>query len=272
MEKEGIFEIIGVVDNSFSGVKKLDGYLLIERSKISTVFYDYIIIMSDKFYREIFMEAVKLGVCQEKILPYKTLDLPGINFTQYIELKKSKISIISNNCWGGLVYHTLGMECLSPFKNLYLEDEDYINLLQNLREYLKTPMEFLRYDIDVHSKERYPIMRLGDISVHCNHDQRPEDALENWNRRLKKINYDNLFVELYTSNKNMAEKFISLEQYRNKICFVPFRTNCENMLQLKLNLGQKEFYEAVNSSASLNGNAFYLVDLLLGNIRRRTEK
>ena len=169
------------------------------------------------------------------------------------------------------MYHTLGMECLSPFKNLFIEDEDYIKLLQNLCDYLKIPLEFLRYGTDVHSKAKYPIMKLGDIAVHCNHDEKVEDALEKWNRRLQKINYDNLFVELYTLNGDIAEKFVSLKQYSRKICFVPFQACCENMFQLKFNPVQKEFYQAVNSSASISGNAYYLVDLLLGSIRQRIE-
>lgn len=273
MEQVKEFNVIGVVANLFTGVSTLDGWRVIYKSMIPTINFDYIIVMSDKFYEEIVLEAMSLGTDRGQILSYKVLDIPNIDLNKYIHLKNSQISIISNNCWGGLVYNSLGLECLSPFKNLFLEDDDYLRLLINLRDYLEMPLEFVRFEIEIHSKQRYPVMRLGDIFVHCNHDDNPKDALEKWNRRLKKINYDNLFVEMYTEDKDIAEQFVSMDQYKNKICFVPFETKCNDMLQLKLYPGQKEFYEVVNSHATYNANSntYSLVDLLSGNIKMRIE-
>ena len=266
MEQAQEFDIVGVVANLYTGVSTFDGWPMIYKSMVSATKYDCIIIMSDKFFEEIVAEAMAFGANREQILHYKILDIPYLEFNKYIALKSKQISIITNNCWGGMAYASLGMECLSPFKNLFLEDEDYIKLLLNLHDYLEMPLEFARYEIEKHSKERYPVMQLGDIFVHCNHDTNPEDALEKWNRRLKKINYDNLFVEMYTENKDIAERFVSMGQYKNKICFVPFETHCDNMLQLKLYPGQREFFEIV-----LNNSTFSLIDLLLGDIKMRIE-
>lgn len=273
MVQTGEFDVIGVVANLFAEARKLDDYHVIRKSMVSATDFDYIIVMSDTFYQEIVEEAVSLGIHRERILPYRILDIPYMNFDKYIELKSSRVSIISNNCWGGIVYHSLGLECLSPFKNLFLEDEDYIRLLSNLRGYLSMPLKFLGFGTDIHSKKKYPIMGLGDISVHCNHEDAPKDALEKWNRRLKKINYDNLFIEMYTENKHIADEFVSMGQYDKNICFVPYEAPDSNMIQLELYPGQKEFYEVVNSNASngKNSNTYSLIDLLLGNKRLRVE-
>lgn len=273
MVQAGEFNVIGVVANLFAEARKLDDYHVIQKSMISTTDFDYIIVMSDMFYQEIVEEAVSLGVHREQILPYRILDIPYMDFDKYIKLKTSQVSIISNNCWGGTVYCSLGMECLSPFKNLFLEDEDYIRLLSNLRDYLSMPLKFVGFGTDIHSRKQYPIMGLGDIFVHCNHEDAPEDALEKWNRRLKKINYDNLFVEMYTENKHIADEFVSMGQYDKKICFVPYETQSSDMIQLELYPGQKEFYEVVNSNAAIgkNSNTYSLIDLMLGNKRMRVE-
>jgi len=113
-------------------------------------------------------------VPRDKLVTYRVLEIPRFRFDQYIKLKESRVSIVSNNCWGGLIYHTLGMECLSPFKNLYLEDADYLKLLGNLKYYLNCDLQFQEYAIEIHSGAKYPVMRLDDVSVHCNHAETAE--------------------------------------------------------------------------------------------------
>lgn len=46
-------------------------------------------------------------------------------------LKNYSPSIISSNCTGGFIYHWLGLKFRSPFINLYLENEDFVNMLEN---------------------------------------------------------------------------------------------------------------------------------------------
>lgn len=80
-------------------------------------------------------------------------------------------------------------------------------------------------------------------------------------------------VEMYTENKHIADEFVSMGQYNKKICFVPYEAQCNDMIQLVLYPGQKEFYEVVNSNASYgkNSNTYSLIDLMLGNNRLRVE-
>lgn len=160
---------------------------------------------------------------------------------------------MSNNCWGGTIYNTLGMECLSPFKNLYLEDGDYIKLLKNLRHYLSCELQFKEFAIDVHSGAEYPVMCLEDVLVHCNHVQTPEEAAADWKRRVGKMNWNNIFVEMYTENIDIAGEFSKLDRYKKKICFVPFAVENECLMQLNALGNGYEFYEVVNRNAG-NGN------------------
>ena len=242
----------------------VDGYPVIFPYDLKNIYYDYIIVMNDKYYKDIIMEAEKYGVLREKVLPYRIIEIPFFDFQEYMTLKESKISIISNNCWAGIVYHTLGLECCSPFKNLFVEDEDYIKLLQNLEYYMLCDLEFNRFEVDIHSNQKYPVMNLGDINIHCNHDSVAENAIENWNRRRQNLNYDNLFIEIYTEKKEIANRFLELKQYSKKICIVPFAGDKKGLVQLKLYPGQKEFYEVVNSSANIGRNSlnYKIIDLL----------
>ena len=244
-------------------MKKLDGYIVKSPEDISNLHYDYIIIMSDDYYEEILNEAL--------IISYKVLQIPNINLNRYFYLKEKNISIISNNCWGGVIYSTLGLECLSPFKNLYLTDEDYLKVISNLEYYLKQEPVFDRLEKDPHSCKQYPILKLKDIEIHCNHSDSYKDAIRDWNRRKIKLNYNNIFYEMYTEKKESAEKFYDLTLNSNSICFVPWETKKEKTLTLQMAPNQNEFYETVNSNATIGSNAlkYELVELLLGNVYTR---
>lgn len=47
-------------------------------------------------------------------------------------------------------------------------------------------LEFDSCSIDPYSKQTYPVMLLGDIKIHCNHDTDLKVSQANWERRKKK--------------------------------------------------------------------------------------
>lgn len=274
-EMKGQLKVVAMTATDLPPYRKIDGCTIVNREEIQYLEYDMLIVMNEKNFKEIVQEAVMVyHIPREKIISYKILQIPLLDLDQYMKLKKSKISIISNNCWGGIVYSTLGMEVLSPFKNLFVLDNDYIKLLCNLKHYMECDLRFYKYSIDIHSQEKYPVFLCDDIKIHCNHDNDIEEAVEKWNRRKKKINWDNLFVEMYTENREIENKFAALEGYENKVCFVPYPSKQENSFSLSLLSGQKEFWEAVNANAANGKNAFayYLVQLLFSKGCKRQKR
>lgn len=260
-EKVNEIHVVGITASDLREIEELDGYKVYKPEMIRELDYDYLMIMNERNFLDIMGNAMKLGISKARVISYKVLEIPNLGFHEYFKLKSKEISIISNNCWGGIVYKKLGLECLSPFKNLFLEDADYIKLLSDLKSYMQKPLKFDHYEVDIHSKERYPVMRLKDIFIHCNHDKDVETAVRNWERRKAKINYEALFVEMYTEDEMVAEQFCELDEYQNKICFVPFEIDNPCCIRLELEGTQKEFWEAVNSNPT-KGITYNLIDLL----------
>lgn len=264
-------KIIGITDSLLPDYKRLDGWNLIKMDDLNTIPFDLLIVMSKLHYKEIMQIAIESGIAENKIISYKVLNIPNLAFDAYCKIKNNKISIISNNCWGGILYSTLGLECLSPFKNLFLEDGDYLKCISDLKAYLSEKLIFDCYKMDTHSNLKYPVMKLGDIKIHCNHDSDPEIAKERWDNRIIKVNYDNLLIEMYTKQYKWARKFAQTK-HKKKILFVPFDSTLQNAFKLELYPGQTEFYEAVNRSASDTGYMFKLLQILDGNIEVRYEE
>ena len=260
-------EIIALVTNENINHMTLDGYPIIHRDEIPEKTYDYIIVASDIYFNEIVDDAVRnIGIGRDKIIPFRVMQIPNLNFDEYIKLKNSNLSIVSNNCWGGLICHTLGIECLSPFKNVSFSDADYIKLLKSFKEYLKLdPIWKGEKALDQNSNTQVPILKLGDITIKCNHELDGEIAIKNWKRRRNKFNWDNIFVEMYTESICIENEFLLLSEFEKKICFVPFGSTKKQSIWIPMMSDQKKFWEAVNSNAGIGKNSlcYNVLDILL---------
>lgn len=175
----------------------------------------------------------------------------GLEDNRLKELKENTPTIIAPNCWGGLTYHHLGLEFCSPFINMWEKHDDYLKLLSNLKYYL---------DLEPKLKEMYngglcdpyPIVTLGDVVIRMNHYKTFEEALECWERRKKRIKWDNIIVTLWDEDMTRIEKFMSLP-YERKICFAPFKTGISGVIPVLYrqheNVRNKEFWEIMNNLA-----------------------
>lgn len=259
--------VVCVTASELPEAEFVDGYKIVKPDNLNNVKYDYIFVLSDDYYEQIVNDAVTIyGISRDKIIRYNILLIPEINLQRYFKLYESKITILSNNCWGGIVYNTLGMECRSPLKNLFLKEKDYLKLISNPKFYFSHMPHFKMYTEDSNSSRKYPVLELVDIEIHCNHTDSSEEAIAEWNRRVRKVNYNNIFCEMYTENRKTAGVFEKLGKYDHRICFVPWDTNLQHQMKLELGTRQSYFWEAVNSNAGMGNNAltYKLIDLLLG--------
>ena len=120
-----------------------------------------------------------------------------------LALKNKDFSIISNNCWGGGVYEDLNIPYKTPFVGLFIMAPDYIKLLKNLKYYISLPLTFVeeskyeRINIEREGQHGfYPIGKLEDIEIFFMHYASKEEALEKWERRKARINWNNLYIKL----------------------------------------------------------------------------
>lgn len=138
------------------------------------------------------------------------------NITSKLKLKNKTFTLFSSNCNGGCICHDLGLQFRSPFVNLYLNAEDYIKFLKNPKNYLDTPLEFV-----TDAKESYPIGILKDITLHFMHYRSPQEAENAWDRRKKRIDWDNLFI-LWADKDGCTEELLlqfDALPYQNKVVF-----------------------------------------------------
>lgn len=144
------------------------------------------------------------------------------------KIRNKRFTIISNNCWGGLVYQFFKYTYDSPTVGLYFFSEEYIRFIANLHHYMSCdlviiPTQESRY-IDLlkqKHEENKIIGRIDDVEIVFLHYKTAEEAINKWNRRKTRIHWDNLIVKFseqnYCSPEHLA-KFDAMP-FDNKLVF-----------------------------------------------------
>lgn len=147
-----------------------------------------------------------------------------------IGLKNKSFTIISNNCWGGFIYQRFGLKYNTPFIGLYMFAPDYIKMLEDFEKIINNPLIFIehkdsRYKTQLKEKnlfDTYPIGILGEnIEIHFLHYSSKTEALEKWNKRVKRINFENMLIKFSDRDlctEELIQRFDKLN-FSNKICF-----------------------------------------------------
>lgn len=103
-------------------------------------------------------------------------------------LNLSNVTLLSQNCIGGVMYHDCNVEFLSPTINLYMEPSDFISFVNNMELFLCTKPTMTM-------GENYPVGCLEDqLKINFMHYKTEEEALTKWETRKERIVKDRIFV------------------------------------------------------------------------------
>lgn len=141
---------------------------------------------------------------------------------RYIDRKRKKltcnnVSVISSNCNGAVMVHDMNLQFNSPFVNLYMMAHDYVKMLQDFEYYMNVELHFIREE-----GVKCPVGVLDDVKIYFLHYKNEDDARKKWEERIKRIDYDNLYI-LFSDRdgctKQYLIKFDNLP-FKNKVVFV----------------------------------------------------
>lgn len=143
-------------------------------------------------------------------------------------IKNKQISVVSNNCWGGFMYQSCKLEYQFPFIGLFILPPCYIELLERFDEVMKKPLVLgCRADslYKDYLQEDWIIGKFKgtDIEIVFMHYHSPEEVLDKWNRRLKRLNQSNMLVKFSDTdkelfNEDLLRRFEALP-FPHKVCF-----------------------------------------------------
>lgn len=108
--------------------------------------------------------------------------------------------------------------------NLHLSKGDYLKFLKDPSYYLTSELKCGQEGDIYICKIPYGILGEGErkITLGFNHHISFEAAANDWNRRVERVNWNNIFVKMSVDNAdlNIIKTFESLP-YEKKVCFTP---------------------------------------------------
>lgn len=144
-------------------------------------------------------------------------------------INNKDFTIISNNCWAGYVYRYFGLPYNTPTVGLYFFADDYIKFVNNLEYYISCDLKIIESKESKHfdslkknKQEEVPVGKLDDIEVIFLHYKNKEEAKQKWQRRIKRINWNNLIIKFSEMNNCKEEHLLNFDKlpYNKKIMFV----------------------------------------------------
>lgn len=238
-ELKGNLQIIAAVarkDEIFGS--KRDGYLLVTKEELPKMNFDMLIITSSAYYMEILTEAYNLGIPENRIMNGRVFQIPRFDYEEYIQLIRQPVTILSDDCWGGQVYHELLLQFTSPLINIFWQKDSYCRFMQDPLYYFAQPLELhtegnLRENI-------YPVGQIGEkdrrIRLEFVHARSFKEAESLWEKRKRRINKERIFVKIGidATDENREEY---LKSFANvtfpKICFYSGETSQKDVVYLK---------------------------------------
>ena len=269
MEENEEIRIVGLYDRGIRFGTRLDGYPLLQKEEIAGTPHDFVLVMTEAYEKDVIREYRALTGDREKAIPGRILDIPGLTLARYLEIRNAGLSILSETCYGGHLSRLLGIEHRSPFKNLWISHPGYLKIMSDLRGYMALTPEFAFYRRSGNpgDEPRYPVLKLGDVQINCNHDTDAETAIRTWERRKTLINYDRLLLTIYADDDEIRERFHLLEGFARKLCFVPHPTDRPDEIYVPYEGGLR--YESQHRSAQAGNNLVDIYSLFFGEIRYR---
>lgn len=122
---------------------------------------------------------------------------------------------------GGYVYNRLGLPFSTPLINIMWNRDEYVKFIDDPIFYLKSDLKVV--EMGNLKKGINPVGMLGtkekSVKLELVHNVDFNEAIEQWNRRRKRINYDNIFVKMgFSSNISKAK----LDNYISTFNNVPY--------------------------------------------------
>lgn len=145
------------------------------------------------------------------------------------KIKTESFTIISNNCWGGMVYESFGIIKQSPTVGMFFFADEYIKFLEKFPDIINKDIQFIdpnkskyvQFLKDNSKFGSYPIGIIDDVEICFLHFKSEEEVIAKWKRRCERINLDNLIIKMNDQNlcdEAHIKKFLALP-FENKIFF-----------------------------------------------------
>lgn len=139
-------------------------------------------------------------------------------------------TLITNNCWGGIIYNNYGRKFDSPTINLQILPEDFTDFCAGLKFYLSMELkeckemdkyqEAYMYHMFGDERPDCPIGMISDILVVFQHYGTFREAKRKWDERKERVDMTDIGYMFHVKNASYmaaAKEFVARD-FPNSVC------------------------------------------------------
>ena len=120
--------------------------------------------------------------------------------------KNKSISLICNNCTGGVLLHDLGLRFNTPTINIGIRNqEEFLFFVENLEHFVNAEVYEINYE-KYHHHAGYLKYNNNTVDVVFTHYHSFEEGRKKWLERMKRLDFNNIYV-LY-EGLNVTDTFL----------------------------------------------------------------
>lgn len=138
------------------------------------------------------------------------------------KFKSTDFSIISNNCFGGIIYRNHHLPYLTPTAGVFIMPKDYIKFINNLKHYLSIEPVEIKIKESKHKDYLKQINYTGiigkidDIEIMFLHYPEFKEAKNKWMKRASRVNYDKIIYKFNDQNGCTVEDLKEFDKFKAK--------------------------------------------------------
>lgn len=157
------------------------------------------------------------------------------------KIKDKNFTIISNNCWGGIIYRNYHIPYQSPTCGLFFMAPEYIKFIYNIKDYVYSDIVEIGIEESKYSdylkemKYNGIIGKIKDIEICFLHFDNIKEVNEKWKRRTERINWNRVIYKFNDQNLCTYKELSEFKKFeaKNKICFTAKKYDKINSIQLE---------------------------------------
>ena len=127
-----------------------------------------------------------------------------------------------------MCYEYFGLPKKTPTVGCFFFPGDFLKMISDLKRYMGYDLSFIPFGESKHKsaligKTPCPVGLLGDVEIFFLHYTNEQMVKEKWNRRVERINYENLIFKFSFMNgcsRGDLQQFNSLNLHGKKLAFV----------------------------------------------------
>ncbi len=140
-----------------------------------------------------------------------------------LRLKNTNFTIFANSCIGAQIYRDLGLRFDTPLVGSYMTPEDFYLFVKDIKYWVNQPI------VEEKCNAICPVGLLGGkLRIFFRSDHSFEEAVNKWNYRKERIQWDNIFIMV----NPLEQDFGYSENFKKTMCS---KDTIRKFLDLKMN-------------------------------------